>query len=151
VLKKGKRFFFEKKKQKFSFTASYGRDGASARRSESFFASFFSKKEALACFQPGGWKMIAVIDWIFRPVSITLLACRSSRRCRRSPPDRPPAEFRSAPRSAAQPLRQAKRAPVTGIESYGEPDFRQPRQDLPHQRAIRALEKMYVQPHSSSR
>jgi len=73
VLKKGKRFFFEKKKQKLSFTASRGRDGARARRSESFFASFFSKKEALACFQPGGRKLVAVIDPTFRPVSITPL------------------------------------------------------------------------------
>jgi hypothetical protein len=50
-LKKGKRFFFEKKKQKTFIYCGRLDAPTSARRTESFFASFFSKKEALAYFQ----------------------------------------------------------------------------------------------------
>jgi hypothetical protein len=43
-----KRFFFEKKNQKTFVTVGCGSDRAKSRRTRSFFASFFSKKEALA-------------------------------------------------------------------------------------------------------
>jgi hypothetical protein len=43
-----KRFFFEKKKQKTFCPAGCGEGRANAPRSKSFFASFFSKKEALS-------------------------------------------------------------------------------------------------------
>jgi len=44
--RKRKRFFFEKKKQKTFAPGGSGPASASARRTESFFASIFSKKEA---------------------------------------------------------------------------------------------------------
>jgi hypothetical protein len=43
-----KRFFFEKKNQKTSAPGGCGIGGATAPRSRSFFASFFSKKEVLS-------------------------------------------------------------------------------------------------------
>jgi hypothetical protein len=45
--RQGKSFFFEKKKQKTSAPAGFGAGVATARRTKSFFASFFSKKEVL--------------------------------------------------------------------------------------------------------
>jgi hypothetical protein len=48
--RQGKRFFFEKKNQKTFGPAGCGNAGAESRRTKSFFASFFSKKEALTCF-----------------------------------------------------------------------------------------------------
>jgi hypothetical protein len=49
-----KRFFFEKKKQKTFGPWGRWRGRASARRCKSFFASFFSKKEALSSLQAAG-------------------------------------------------------------------------------------------------
>jgi hypothetical protein len=40
--------FLKKRSKKLSFTVGFGACVAGARRSESFFASFFSKKEVLA-------------------------------------------------------------------------------------------------------
>jgi hypothetical protein len=42
--------FLEKKNQKTFGPAGFGVDGAKARNEKSFFASFFTKKEALAFF-----------------------------------------------------------------------------------------------------
>jgi hypothetical protein len=52
LFKESKRFFFEKKKQKTFAPAGVGSGVATTRRSKSFFASFFSKKEALTCLLP---------------------------------------------------------------------------------------------------
>jgi len=38
----------KKRTKKLLFTAGFGFDGATPRRNKSFFASFFSKKEALS-------------------------------------------------------------------------------------------------------
>jgi hypothetical protein len=40
--------FLKKRTKKLLFTAGFGFDGATPRRNKSFFASFFSKKEALS-------------------------------------------------------------------------------------------------------
>jgi hypothetical protein len=46
--KEGSASFLKKRSKKLLLTGGLGRAGATARRSKSFFASFFSKKEALA-------------------------------------------------------------------------------------------------------
>jgi hypothetical protein len=48
--KKASASFLKKRSKKLSFTAGFGTAVANARRTESFFASFFSKKEALSFF-----------------------------------------------------------------------------------------------------
>jgi hypothetical protein len=50
--KETKNFFFEKKKQKTSAHWGLGDAAATTRRTKSFFASFFSKKEGLASYFP---------------------------------------------------------------------------------------------------
>jgi hypothetical protein len=47
VRQEGSASFLKKRSKKLSFTVGLGAEVANARRSKSFFASFFSKKEAL--------------------------------------------------------------------------------------------------------
>jgi hypothetical protein len=53
LLEKESASFLKKRSKKLLLTAGRGRAGANARRSKSFFASFFSKKEALTFFLTG--------------------------------------------------------------------------------------------------
>jgi len=48
--KKASASFLKKRSKKLSFTAGFGTAVANARRTESFFASIFSKKEVLPSF-----------------------------------------------------------------------------------------------------